>query len=181
MAVDLQISQLAGRLHLGLGRPGIRTPRCSGNPLLDLRRRLRRPRAERRQLLLQRSRFARPHAPSRHGRSALRLRRHRLPSGRAGTGIVRSREPLLFHLARRLRHRLHGRGRRQSGAQRHGAVADCAAAARDGRRGRRETQTRTELLPAPAGRDTHRPAGTARRHGRGRGAIPVAEGRSAGL
>lgn len=45
----------------------------------------------------------------------------------------------------------------------------------------RETQTRTELLPAPAGRDTHRPAGTARRHGRGRGAIPVAEGRSAGL
>ena len=178
---DRPVVPCAGRLHLGLGRPGIRTPRCSGNPLLDLRRRLRRPRAERRQLLLQRSRFARPHAPSRHGRSALRLRRHRLPSGRAGTGIVRSREPLLFHLARRLRHRLHGRGRRQSGAQRHGAVADCAAAARDGRRGRRETQTRTELLPAPAGRDTHRPAGTARRHGRGRGAVPVAEGRSAGL
>ena len=89
---------------------------------------------------------------------------------------VRGGEPLLFHLARRLRHRLHGRGRRQSGAQRHGAVADCAAAARDGRRGRRETQTRTELLPAPAGRDAHRPAGTARRHGRGRGAVPLQTG-----
>ena len=172
---------LQGRLHLGLGRPGIRTPRCSGNPLLDLRRRLRRPRTERRQLLLQRSRFARPHAPSRHGRSALRLRRHRLPSGRAGTGSFEVENRFYFTSldgydivytveadGKAVRS---GTVRLQTAPQQRETV-DAAVG---------ETQTRTELLPAPAGRDAHRPAGTARRHDRGRGAIPVAEGRSAGL
>lgn len=166
MAVDLQISQLAGRLHLGLGRPGIRTPRCSGNPLLDLRRRLRRPRAERRQLLLQRSRFARPHAPSRHGRSALRLRRHRLPSGRAGTGSFEVENRFYFTSLDGYDIVYTVEGRRQSGARGTVRLQTAPQQRETGRRGRRETQTRTELLPAPGGpMDAHRsgpglPAGT---------------------
>lgn len=126
----------AGRLPLGLGRPGLpaearregREARPAGVPL-GLRRRLRRP-AGARHGLLQRRRAGRPHAVPRRARALVHLsgcaRRRLGPRARR----LHGHEPRVLHVACEVRDAVDVRGRRARGGERRPRAARRAAAGR---------------------------------------------------
>ncbi len=96
-----------GRLHLGLGRPGLRGQERQGRVLLGLRRRLRPGRrAVRPELLLQRPGRPRPDAPPRPLRGQEGLPVRQVPAGRPRRRQDRAPQPLRLHRPRPLRSRL---------------------------------------------------------------------------